>query len=169
MKKALALSLVLTILLFQSTLAKDITVTSPNKKITVKIDLSKEIIFSINHINNPLLEKGTISLNLLTEILGINPKLVSVKRQTIDEMINPIIPLKNSEIRNYCNVLRLYFKNDYQLEFRVFDNGVSYRFLTTKKEEITVIMHIFQKLNVLLAIMRMFIKKHQLKISKKKM
>ena len=44
MKKALALSLVLTILLFQSTLAKDITVTSPNKKITVKIDLSKEII-----------------------------------------------------------------------------------------------------------------------------
>tara|TARA_R110002051_G_scaffold126663_1_gene200290 strand:- start:2093 stop:4057 length:1965 start_codon:yes stop_codon:yes gene_type:complete len=139
MKKALALSLVLTILLFQSTLAKDITVTSPNKKITVKIDLSKEIIFSINHINNPLLEKGTISLNLLTEILGINPKLVSVKRQTIDEMINPIIPLKNSEIRNYCNVLRLYFKNDYQLEFRVFDNGVSYRFLTTKKEEITVV------------------------------
>ena len=139
MKKVLTLSLILTILLFQSTKAKDITVTSPDKKITVNINLAQEIVFNIKYMNSSVLEKGTISLDLLNEMLGNNPKLISIKKQTIDEMIHPVVPLKNNKIRNHCNVLNLYFKNNYQLEFRVFNNGVSYRFITTKKEEITVV------------------------------
>ena len=141
MKKKLVLTFLLTIILFQSATAKEkeITLKSPNGKITIEITISEEITFSINYMLQLLLEKGTISLDLINERLGENPKLISTKKRTIDEMIHPIVPLKNSEIRNHCNVLNLYFKNDYQLEFRVFDNGVAYRFVTTKQGKITVV------------------------------
>lgn len=139
MKKLLIVSLILSLILFQSAMAKDITIKSPNGKITVTIKLSEEIAFSINYRNQPLLEKGIISLALLNETLGENPKLISSKTHTIDEILYPFIPLKNSKLRNHSNVLNLHFQNDYQLEFRVFDDGVSYRFITTKKDEIIIL------------------------------
>ncbi|PTB96156.1 alpha-glucosidase [Marivirga lumbricoides] len=139
MKKILIVSLSLSLILFQSAAAKDIAVKSPNGRITVTIKLAEEIAFSINYRKQALLEKGIISLALLNETLGENPKLISSKTHTIDEVLYPVIPLKNSELRNHCNVLNLHFQNDYQLEFRVFDDGVSYRFITTKQDEIIVL------------------------------
>jgi len=139
MKKLLTLTLILSLILFQSATAKEIAIKSPNEKIAVTVKLSEEIAFSINYMHHPLLEKGTISLDLLNEKLGENPQLISSKKRTIDEILHPVVPLKNSELRNHCNVLNLHFQKDYQLEFRVFDDGVSYRFITTKPNEITVI------------------------------
>ncbi|GAA5024516.1 alpha-glucosidase [Marivirga lumbricoides] len=139
MKKLLIVRLALSLILFQSAAAKDIAVKSPNGKITVTVKLAEEIAFSINYRKQPLLEKGIISLALLNETLGENPKLISSKTHTIEEVLYPVIPLKNSELRNHSNVLNLHFQNDYQLEFRVFDDGVSYRFITTKQDEIIVL------------------------------
>lgn len=139
MKKILTLSLILSVILFQSATAQKMAIKSPNGKIAVNVNLSTGIVFDINYLDKLLLEKGTISLHLLNEILGDNPELLSSKEETIDEIIYPIVPLKNNKIRNHCNVLNLHFKNDYQLEFRVFDNGVSYRFATTKQGKITIL------------------------------
>ncbi|RUA31856.1 MAG: glycoside hydrolase family 97 protein [Bacteroidetes bacterium] len=138
MKKILPI-FILMILLFQVATAKNLTIKSPNGKITVAVSISDEITFKINYKNQALIEKGTISLNLINEKLGEMPKLISTKKRTIDEIIHPVVSLKNNEIRNHCNVLNLSFKGDYQLEFRVFDNGVAYRFITTKQGEITVV------------------------------
>ena len=141
MKNNLVLTLILSILLFQSVRvsAKELTVESPNKDITVSVTLTNQIAFSINYKQQSLLTKGVISLELLNETLGIDPELIGSRTTSIDEIVRPIVPLKNSEIRNNCNVLTLSFRKDYQLEFRVFDNGVSYRFITTKQGEITVV------------------------------
>lgn len=141
MKKNLILALTLSLLLFQSVKvsAKEITVVSPNKDIIVSITLTNQIAFSINYKQKSLLKKGVISLELLKETLGDDPKLIRSRTSSIDEIVRPIVPLKNNEIRNNCNVLTLSFRKDYQLEFRVFDNGVSYRFITTKQGEITIV------------------------------
>ena len=50
------------------------TIKSPNKEITVSIELSNQINFSILFQGQKILQKGTIALELQNEILGNNPK-----------------------------------------------------------------------------------------------
>ena len=45
---------------------------------------------------------------------------------------------KKSKVANQYNFLILNFKNNFSIEYRAFDDGVAYRFITTKKGEITV-------------------------------
>ena len=119
--------------------AKEIKIKSPDKKITVSINLSDRIDFSIKYDEEKLLEKGTISMELSNEVLGKDPKLIKSETQKVNDTVSPVVPLKNSDIKNRYNALTLFFDNDYQLEFRVFDNGVAYRFITTKQGDITVV------------------------------
>lgn len=138
MKKSLKITLLLFLILLGDVYAQQ-AVTSPNNSILVNIEFSDNITFSISNNNQSLIKTGVISLELLKEVLGKNPKLIRTETKTIQEIVNPIIPLKNKEIVNHYNVLHLYFENDYQLEFRVFNNGVGYRFITTKQQDITVV------------------------------
>ncbi|NIJ45090.1 alpha-glucosidase [Wenyingzhuangia heitensis] len=114
-------------------------VVSPDKNIEVNIELSEVIVFSIAYNNQYLVDKGIISLELLKEVLGKQPKLLRTETATVNAFVNPVISLKNKEIVNHYNSLHLFFENDYQLEFRVFNNGVGYRFITTKDQNITVV------------------------------
>jgi len=119
--------------------AKEITVKSPNKAITLKLELKKTIEFSVSYNQQILIEKGSISLELENEVLGLNPKLIKLEKNTVNNSVYPVIPLKNKQIQDNYNVLHLYFENDYQLEFRLFNNGLSYRFLTTKEDSIIIV------------------------------
>lgn len=65
-------------------------------------------------------------------MLGQNPKLRRQKQWSVDEQLTPIVPLKYSKVNNRYNQLLLTFK-DYSVEFRAFDDGVAYRFITSQK------------------------------------
>ena len=65
-------------------------------------------------------------------------KLKSLKRSKIEESVKREIPLKNAIVENHCNTLRMNMAGNYAIEFRIFDNGIAYRFLTDKKGEIEV-------------------------------
>ncbi|MFV0326938.1 MAG: glycoside hydrolase family 97 protein, partial [Bacteroides xylanisolvens] len=56
----------------------------------------------------------------------------------VEESLTPVIPLKYSIVSNTYNQLLLKFKGDYSIEFRAFNNGVAYRFITDKKGIIDV-------------------------------
>ena len=71
-------------------------------------------------------------------MLGENPKLSGQKFSDADEMLSPVIPLKFSTVRNHYNQLRMDFKGNYSVEFRAYDDGIAYRFLTNKKGDIEV-------------------------------
>ena len=115
------------------------TIKSPDNKIELSVTLSDQIDFSISFNNHIYLEKGIISLELLNETLGDNPQLIKTENISINEVVTPVIPLKNKKIQNHYNALILYFQGDFQIEFRIFNNGVGYRFITTKSDTITVV------------------------------
>ena len=66
---------------------------------------------------------------------GSQPKLIKASKKSIDESLKPVIPLKYSTVSNRYNQLLLKFKGDYSVEFRAFDDGVAYRFITKKRND----------------------------------
>ncbi len=112
---------------------------SPNGEIKVSLSISDKIYYTISYNNDVLLEKNHLSLNLGNETLGLNPKLSGQKANKVNEVLTPVVPLKYSSVKNQYNSLLLTFKGDYSVEFRAFDDGIAYRFITNKKGDVEVL------------------------------
>lgn len=112
--------------------------TSPNGEIKVSLNLSDKIYYDIAYQEDVLLKDNSLQLVLKEQVLGQNPKLRRQKRTTVKEDLTPVVPLKYSVISNHYNQLQLIFK-DYAVEFRAFDEGIAYRFVTTRKGEVEVL------------------------------
>lgn len=112
--------------------------TSPNGEIKVSLNLSDKIYYDIAYQEDVLLKDNSLQLILKEQVLGQNPKLRRQKRTTVKEDLTPVVPLKYSVISNHYNQLQLIFK-DYAVEFRAFDEGIAYRFVTTRKGEVEVL------------------------------
>jgi alpha-glucosidase len=118
---------------------KTIDLVSPNGQIKVTVTLGDKIYYTISGNNTDLLTRNYLALNLRTGKLGENPKLTGTKKTKGDETIKPYMPIKFSTVRSVYNDLLLTFKGDYSVEFRAFDDGLAYRFITTKKGDIEVL------------------------------
>lgn len=111
---------------------------SPNGELKVSFNLSDKIYYSINYNGEVLLKDNSLQLTLKNQVLGQNPKLRRQKRTSVNERLTPVVPLKYAGIDNSYNQLSLTFK-DYSVEFRAFDDGVSYRFVTSLKGDVEVL------------------------------
>jgi alpha-glucosidase len=112
---------------------------SPNGEIKASISLEDKIYYTLSVGNEVLASKNHLALILQNETLGANPKLSGSKTGKINEVIKPAVPLKYSSVSNTYNYLLLNFKGGYSVEFRAFDDGIAYRFITAKKGEIEVV------------------------------
>lgn len=84
------------------------------------------------------MENCTLSLTLADRTLGEKPRLRSVKRSSADEVLERRNPTKNASVRNRYNAVRLNFAGGYAVEFRLFDDGAAYRFVTSLPGEVEV-------------------------------
>ncbi|WP_106829996.1 glycoside hydrolase family 97 protein [Parabacteroides pacaensis] len=124
--------------------AKTIDLKSPNGEIKVTVEVTDKISYSINYGNDLILDNCLLQMDLGTEVLGVDPKLKKTKRYAIQEEIRREIPLRTAIVKNDCEVLLLTFRNDYSVEFRAFNDGVAYRFITNKKGDVEVKGETFQ-------------------------
>ena len=135
MKLFLSLALVaLSLNLF----SKDYKVTSPNGQIAVTVSIDSQIKWSATVNNQSIFTNNTMSLDLGTSVLGTAPKLVSAKNTSVKTTVQTVVAVKSKTIDNTYNQLNLIFKPDYTVSFRVFDNGIAYRFETSQKGNVTV-------------------------------
>jgi len=138
MKKYPLLLLLLTVV-FGLNAQKKAELLSPNGEIRVSLNISDKIYYTIAYNNETLLKDNYMQLSLHNEILGQNPKLSGLKSNKVNEMLTPVVPLKYSSVKNQYNSLLLNFKGDYSVEFRAFDDGIAYRFITNKKSDVEVL------------------------------
>lgn len=111
---------------------------SPDKKIKVSVSIDGKISYSVDVNKEQVLTNSYLQLNLANDYLGKNPKLLKKALSTHSDSSKPVVPLKNSVVENNYNLLRLDFKNNYSVEFRAYNDGIAYRFLTAKKDSIIV-------------------------------
>lgn len=140
MKNSKVSCLLLLLTFFSSMLAaeKKIELLSPNKEIKVNLRIADKIYYSISYNDDVILEDNYLRMTLRDEVLGEEPKLSKQKFSDSDEMLSPVIPLKFSTVRNHYNQLRMDFKGNYSVEFRAYNDGIAYRFLTNKKGDVDV-------------------------------
>ena len=112
---------------------------SPNSEIKITITLKDKIYYSVSDGGAELFTNNHLALSLRNETLGENPKLIATKKEKGSEVIKPYISLKYASVQNNYNALLLTCKGNYSVEFRAFDDGVAYRFVTNKKNDIEVI------------------------------
>ena len=111
---------------------------SPDKKVKVTVNLSKKIFYSVAVSGENVLSNSFLQLNLAGETLGENPQLLNKIISAHVDVSKPVVPLKNSSIENKYALLRLNFKNNFSVEFRAYNDGIAYRFITSKKDSVIV-------------------------------
>ena len=116
---------------------KDIDLSSPDGKVTVKISNAETITYSVAQDGVQILTPSAISMTLDNGSYGKGSKLVKVTRRSIDETITPLI-YKKSSVRNNFNEVTLRYK-DFSVVFRAYDDAVAYRFISASKTPFKVV------------------------------
>ncbi|WP_460685272.1 glycoside hydrolase family 97 protein [Niabella aquatica] len=122
------------LLLTQMSLSQSLQYTSPNGQIKLNVDYKNSVCFSVLLGEEKVIDNACTGLRFKNENPG-GYVLRSKKDKIVHEEIKPVVPLKFSNIQSDYRQVLLTFKNNRTLEFRLFDDAVAYRYLTTLKGE----------------------------------
>lgn len=119
--------------------AQRYTLTSPNGKLKVEVRPHKELSYALFHNDTTMLSESNIGMVLRDEsVLGQDAQVISKKvSKTKQENVESPFHRFSQFVVAY-NELDLKFKGDFGITFRIYNDGVGYRFYTTRKEDITV-------------------------------
>ena len=141
MKKIISLFVLFSIIVSVNLYAqksRSFQLTSPNGNITVRVDAGEKLQWSVKSQSQVVIAPSAISMHLQTgETLGDNANIISSKTEKINNVIAALNYKKNSVEDNY-DQLTLNCKGDYGIIFRVYNDGVAYRFFIKKKDSIIV-------------------------------
>jgi alpha-glucosidase len=119
--------------------SRDYKVNSPDGKAGITVTAGSELKWSATFEGKEIVRSAKIAMVLADgRILGGNEKVARASVSQMHEVSTPVVPYKRSEITDNCNILKLYFKSGYSVEFRAYNDGVAYRFGTFFKGDITV-------------------------------
>lgn len=111
---------------------------SPDGRTKISIEAGQAISWQVSRDQVTVLAPSKLSIRLQTgEQLGRQPKIVSAKQLSIRDSV-AAVNYKKQWVTDRCNQLVLACKGDYDIVFRAYDDGVAYRFVTRRKEELTV-------------------------------
>jgi alpha-glucosidase len=141
LRKFYFLSFLLSVL--NSNAQKDFTISSPNGSLQLRVDAGKKLEWSVSHQSQTIIAPSSISLTLQTgEVLGANPKIktpltIGAQFEKVSDKITAL-NYKKDIVGDTYNQLTLNCKGDYGVIFRLYNDGVAYRFFTKKKDSIII-------------------------------
>lgn len=111
---------------------------SPDGKMQATVTVGNEIQFSLNHEGTEVLAPSSISMTLQNgAVLGADPKVSKVLKASVDKVI-PSPFYKKTEVPDVYHEMTLSFRGNYGLVFRLYNDGLGYRFTTNMKGDIVV-------------------------------
>lgn len=108
---------------------KKYEVSSINGKLKVRISVDDSITYSVLLNNKLLVSPSAIAMKLEDRVLGRSAVIKRIKESTLKSDIKPLYG-KTTILNNDFRELTLDFLNDYSVVFRVYNEGVAYRFVS---------------------------------------
>jgi len=111
---------------------------SPDSIIALKVEVGTTTQWSVQHQGQQIIAPSSISLQLDNgEVLGHNVKIGSSRTEQVDKPF-AAVHYKKLIVADKYNELTINCKGDYSIVFRVYNDGVAYRFSTKKRGEIII-------------------------------
>lgn len=118
--------------------ANQVTLKSPNGNLELNIYTNGQLAYSLKHNNRVLLDKSPIGLVLDDRTLGNPAKVSRISRRF---SVKEYIVSSNYRFASFCvvyNEFNLKMKGNYGVVFRVYDDGIAYRFYTLGKQPLII-------------------------------
>ncbi|MFC0771734.1 glycoside hydrolase family 97 protein [Terrimonas alba] len=114
-------------------------INSPGGKIKLTVEAKEKLFYSIRYNNELILLPSEINLQLQdgTDLSG-NPSFKKTSTRHNNSIIISPVPEKRKIIPDVFNELTIRFKQPFSVVFRVYDDGVAYRFLSHSKDSIII-------------------------------
>ena len=114
---------------------KEYKLLSPNGKLEVSITAEPKLAYSVKCDGEQVLAPSQIGLKIYEgATLGEKVAVKKVKRTSVNTEIPTQFYFRNT-IKDHYNALRIDFATRYAVEFRAYDEGVAYRFVTNFKQD----------------------------------
>ena len=110
--------------------AKTVEATSPDGKNKIQIETDHQVSYSVFRNGMKILDNSPLSITVGNRKWGTDAKCSRVERKSISGKVSFTVPRKYKETPDLYNQLTLQYK-DYRIEFRVYNDGVAYRFVST--------------------------------------
>ena len=114
------------------------TLQSPDKDITITIEVGEQLTYAVTHGNTCVLAPSPIGMKLGNGMmLGTKPIVKNAKTRSVNQTLaSPLY--KKAEIPEVYEELALTFKGNYKVIFRAYDTGVAYRIETNYYKPIII-------------------------------
>lgn len=120
-------------------MAENYTVKSPDENIVVNVETGAITTYSVSFKGQVVLSPSPISMIFDNgTVIGRNMKVTDVDYLSEDKTLTPVIRQKSKTIRDHYNEMVL-SADKYQLRFRVYDDGLAYRFHTDFADSLKVL------------------------------
>ena len=118
---------------------KQFTLNSPDGKLQTTITVGDKLTYDIYCSGRQILAPSPISMTLDNgEVWGEKAKLSGTSGKKVDQVI-PSPFYRAGELRDHYNELTLRFKKDWNVEFRAYNDGIAYRFVSRAKKPFNVV------------------------------
>ena len=119
--------------------AENYIVKSPDERIFVNVAIGSTIRYSVTFNGKTILNPSPLSMTFDNGVvIGRNMKVKDVQHRTEDQMLTPVVRQKSDKIRDHYNEMVL-SADQYKLYFRVYNDGLAYRFHTDFADSLKVI------------------------------
>ncbi len=119
---------------------KDQKVTSPDGKIVLTVSPDPQLSWKVSFGDKEIIKSAGLAMVLGDGrvLPGEADRVRKASVSTLREVLKPEVNNKRSEVPNNCNILEIVYRSGITVEFRVYDDGVAYRFKTTFRGELIV-------------------------------
>jgi alpha-glucosidase len=110
---------------------------SPDNTIQIEISTGNPVTFRVLLDNSELMSPVSIGI----EIDKIKPGALLLKKansNSVNQVVQPVVPEKSTRIADNFNELNLQFKNKLSLVFRAYNQGIAYRWISAVDDSIIV-------------------------------
>lgn len=138
--KTILIAIFISVLSLNIFAQKNVTLKSPDGKFVLQLSVDKNVSLKLCLGNKTIMGINAISLETDKGVFpASNPKISKIQNTSVNRVVKPVIKEKRAEIPEQYNEAVIEFADKTKLQFRVYNDGMAYRFILGLPGEIRII------------------------------